>query len=175
LLLLDESLLRDIKVELALDAARPNVRGSPELVQQILSNLIINATDATAGHGTIWLRTGQLSSASAGLLLSPRSAPAYGFIAVEDHGCGIEPEILPRIFEPFFTRKALSTRRGTGLGLYMVFEVAKNLGGLRVESTPGCGSTFTLIIPLAGISRPAGAANPTEGGKDVVSTHMHDE
>ena len=176
LLLLDESLLRDIQVELALDAARPNVRGSPELVQQILSNLIINASDAMAGHGTIWLRTGQLSSAPAGLLLSPRSAPAYGFIAVEDHGCGIEPEILPRIFEPFFTRKALSTRRGTGLGLYMVFEVAKNLGaGLWVESTPGRGSTFTLIIPLAGISRLASAANPTEGGKGVVSTHTHDE
>ena len=145
-------------------------------MQQILSNLIINATDAMAGHGTIWLRTGQLSSAPAGLLLSPRPAPAYGFIVVEDHGCGIEPEILPRIFEPFFTRKALSTRRGTGLGLYMVFELAKNLGaGLRVESTPGRGSTFTLIIPLAGVSRPAGAAIPAEGGKNFVSTHTHDE
>ena len=176
LLLLDESLLRDIQVELALDAARPNVRGSPELVQQILSNLIINATDAMAGRGTIRLRTGQLGSAPAGLLLSPRAAPAYGFIVVEDHGCGIEPEILPRIFEPFFTRKALSTRHGTGLGLYMVFELSKNLGaGLRVESTPGRGSTFTLIIPMAGISRPAGAAIPAEGGKDLVSTHTHDE
>ena len=157
LLLLDEALLRDMKVELGLDPARPNVRGSPELVQQILSNLIVNAIDSMAGQGTLWLRTGQLSSLPAGLLLSPRSAPAYGFVAVEDQGCGIEPEILPRIFEPFFTRKALSKRHGTGLGLYMVFELSKNLGaGLRVESTPGRGSTFTLIIPMAGLPSPAG-------------------
>jgi signal transduction histidine kinase len=176
LLLLDESLLRHIKVELALDAARPNVRGSPELVQQILSNLIVNATDAMAGRGSIGLRTGQLSSAPPGLLLSPKPAPAYGFIVVEDQGCGIEPEILPRIFEPFFSRKALSKRHGTGLGLYMVFELSKNLGaGLRVESTPGRGSTFTLIIPMAGISQPAGAPISGEGGKDLVSNHAHDE
>jgi signal transduction histidine kinase len=178
LLLLDESLLRDIKMGLAFDAGQPNVCGSPELVEQILSNLIINATDALARRGTIWLRTGQLSSAPAGLLLSPRSAPAYGFVAVEDQGCGIEPEILPRIFEPFFTRKALSKRHGTGLGLYMVFELSKNLGaGLRVESTPGRGSTFTLIIPMAGVSRPAGAATTAETGKQPASTSTptHDE
>jgi signal transduction histidine kinase len=95
---------------------------------------------------------------------------------VEDQGCGIEPEILPRIFEPFFTRKALSKRHGTGLGLYMVFELSKNLGaGLRVESTPGRGSTFTLIIPMVGISRPAGAATTAETGKQLASTSAQDE
>ncbi len=156
--LLDESFLRNVNAELALDPARPIVGGSPELVAQILSNLIINSADAMDGRGTIKLRTGQLASAPPGLVRSPAPASAYAFIAVEDHGCGMQPEVLSRIFEPFFTSKALSTRQGTGLGLYMVFEFSKNLGaGLHVESTPGRGSIFTLIIPLAGKTRPASA------------------
>ena len=156
--LLDESFLRNVNAELALDPAQPIVRGSPELVAQILSNLIINAADAMDGKGTIQLRTGQLSAAPANFVLSPAPASGYAFIAVKDHGCGIQPEILPRIFEPFFTSKALSTRHGTGLGLYMVFEFSKSLdAGLQVESTPGKGSMFTLIIPLVGATRPASA------------------
>jgi signal transduction histidine kinase len=162
--LLDESFLRNINAELALDEATPIVRGSPELVARILSNLIINAADAMNGQGTIKLRTGQLSSAPPGLVRSPVPASAYAFIAVEDHGCGIQPEILPRIFEPFFTSKALSARHGTGLGLYMVFEFSKNLGaGLQVESTPGRGSIFTLIIPLAEKSKSDGANSDLAG------------
>jgi signal transduction histidine kinase len=72
----------------------------------------------------------------------------YVAISVKDAGCGIPPENLSRIFEPFFTTKAFSARRGTGLGLSMVYELAKKLGaGLAVESVVGHGSTFTLILP----------------------------
>jgi signal transduction histidine kinase len=57
---------------------------------------------------------------------------------------------LPRVFEPFFTTKAFSTKRGTGLGLTMVYEIARETGlGLRVESAPGQGSTFTILLPVA--------------------------
>ncbi|MDB6022078.1 MAG: multi-sensor hybrid histidine kinase [Pedosphaera sp.] len=56
---------------------------------------------------------------------------------------------MPRIFEPFFTTKAFSTRRGTGLGLSMVYELARQMEcGLNVESKPGEGSVFTLILPV---------------------------
>jgi signal transduction histidine kinase len=56
---------------------------------------------------------------------------------------------MPRIFEPFFTTKAFSARRGTGLGLSMVYELAGQMGaGLAVESVVDQGSTFTLIIPV---------------------------
>jgi signal transduction histidine kinase len=56
---------------------------------------------------------------------------------------------MPRIFEPFFTTKSLSARRGTGLGLSMAYELARQMEcGLSVESTAGQGSTFTLIIPV---------------------------
>jgi len=82
-------------------------------------------------------------------VLVPASAPRFIFVSVRDHGAGIAPEIRSRIFEPFFTTKNLSARRGTGLGLSMVYELAKKMGaGLAVESAPGAGSTFTLILPV---------------------------
>ena len=68
---------------------------------------------------------------------------------VRDEGHGIPADILPRIFEPFFTTKAMTTKPGRGLGLYMVYEFAKESGhGLAVESQPGRGSTFRIILPV---------------------------
>ncbi|MCZ7636551.1 MAG: ATP-binding protein [Verrucomicrobia bacterium] len=69
--------------------------------------------------------------------------------------------MLPRIFEPFFTTKALSPKPGRGLGLYMVYEFARETGhGLVVESQVGVGSTFEILLPLAG---PAEAPPPPAG------------
>jgi signal transduction histidine kinase len=84
------------------------------------------------------------------MALSPARTNSYVHVSVRDTGCGIAPEILPRIFEPFFTTKALSVRRGTGLGLSIVYELARQLGyGLEVRSTPGKGSTFTIVLPAS--------------------------
>jgi len=70
-------------------------------------------------------------------------------VCVLDFGGRIPPENLSRIFEPFFTTKAWSSRRGTGLGLSMVYELARKLeAGLSVESIVDVGSTFTLILPV---------------------------
>jgi signal transduction histidine kinase len=97
----------------------------------------------------IILATGQLVTLPPGLALAPSPATAYVSISVRDFGSGIAPENMPRIFEPFFTTKSFSARRGTGLGLSMVYELAKKMdAGLRVESTLNHGSTFTLILPV---------------------------
>jgi CheY-like chemotaxis protein len=67
-------------------------------------------------------------------------------VVVQDQGKGISPEILPRIFDPYFTTKT----SGTGLGLAVVHSIIKNHGGsVAVASTPGVGTTFTLFLPVA--------------------------
>ena len=90
-----------------------------------------------------------MDSSGASDTSSPANAASYIAVSVKDCGCGIAPENLPRIFEPFFTTKSLSSRRGTGLGLSMVYELAKKLeAGLAVESVVGTGSTFTIFLPV---------------------------
>ncbi len=133
------------------DASIPPLPCAKEQLQQMLVNLILNAADAMGGHGTITL-TSQLASTHPEIMvLNPVPASAYAVVTVKDAGCGIPPESLSRIFEPFYTTKAFSTRRGTGLGLSMVYELAKDQGlGLQVESELGRGSSFSIWMPIPG-------------------------
>jgi signal transduction histidine kinase len=148
--LMGEQLGPGIRFESHIAEQLPLARGVPELIRQIVLNLVFNAADAMDGQGTIELRTSSLQGVPDATLLAPAFAASYVMIAVRDHGHGISPEILPRIFEPFFSTKAFSTRRGTGLGLTMVYEIAKELGlGLRVQSKVDEGSRFEVILPVA--------------------------
>jgi signal transduction histidine kinase len=147
--LLGDRFLRGVSIVRQLAPDLPPVRSVKDLLQQMLLNLILNAADAMAGSGEIHLLTGRLRAPPPRLILPPSPAQEYVFVAVRDSGCGISPEVLPRIFDPFFTTKAFSTKRGTGLGLYMVYSFAKELGhGLAVESNLGEGSTFTVFLPV---------------------------
>jgi signal transduction histidine kinase len=147
--LLSDHYRQDVTLRVVTAPDLPAVRGGRDLLQQMLINLIGNAVDAMGGRGSITLRTAILEGLPEELVLPPTPGETYVSISVQDEGCGIAPEILPRIFEPFFTTKAMSSRRGTGLGLSMVYEISKELGfGLRVESTLGKGSTFTILLPI---------------------------
>ena len=98
-------------------------------IKQVILNLLINAQDAVGEKGEITVKT--------------RHRGNRTFLAVRDNGCGILPEIIHNIFNPFFTTKT----RGTGLGLAISKRIAREHGGdLTVESTPGRGSTFTLEL-----------------------------
>ncbi len=82
-------------------------------------------------------------------MLRPRSAEHYVELSVIDSGPGIAPEIRDRLFEPFFTTKHSGSKAGTGLGLSMVYSIAEQWGfGLSVDSEPGQGAVFTLMIPV---------------------------
>jgi signal transduction histidine kinase len=148
--LLGDRFPAQVQVKYEKNGAPPRLTCSKGVIHQILLNLILNAVDASGGEGAVVLRTRVLRDLGTGLALTPQAAPSYLAIDVVDKGVGIAPEVLPRIFEPFYTTKGFSSRRGTGLGLSMVYELAKGLGyGLAVESRVGQGSVFTLLAPLA--------------------------
>jgi two-component system NtrC family sensor kinase len=121
----------------------PLVRANAEQLIQVLLALMINAIDAMEGEGTLTVAAG-------------RSPERWGevFVAVTDTGIGIPAEYLSKIFEPFFTTKAPG--RGTGLGLSICYGiVAEHDGRIEVESAPGGGSTFRVLLPAL---EPAGAS-----------------
>jgi signal transduction histidine kinase len=147
--LLGDRFLHETEVRFEPGANLPEISVPRDFVQQILLNFIFNADDAMTGRKRIELATRLDNKLPAEVYLPPAAAPRYILVSVRDHGTGIAPEIRARIFEPFFTTKNLSARRGTGLGLSMAYELAKKMeAGLAVESVPGAGSTFMLILPV---------------------------
>jgi signal transduction histidine kinase len=148
--LLGDRFLREVPVDFALDPDLPRVLAVRDLLQQSLLNLILNSADALGGQGRIRIAAQRLAAIPPNPVLAPAPAPAYVALRVQDNGSGIPADIRSRIFEPFFTTKAFSSRRGTGLGLYMVYEFAKEMKhGIHLDSAPGTGTTFTLILPIA--------------------------
>lgn len=126
-------------VNLVLDtlASAVTLYTDPDRLELVLTNLLDNAIEYTDPGGTI--------------TLSCAVGDGVVYISVADTGQGIEPELLPRIFERFYrVGKSRSTRRGgAGLGLSICKELVETLGGrIRVESLPGKGTTFTVTLPL---------------------------
>jgi len=121
----------------------PPVFMDPSQLDQVLTNLVVNARDAIADTGTIRLETSRHPlpvGAAAGA-----GGPGV-LLAVRDDGCGMAPELVERIFDPFFTTKPQG--EGTGLGLATVFGiVAQNRGTIQVESRPGIGTSFLIFLP----------------------------
>jgi signal transduction histidine kinase len=111
--------------------ALPPVEGDPEMLKQLLLNLVINAIQAMPEGGEV--------------VVSAASREGKMLISVRDQGTGIAPESRDRIFDPFFTTK----EGGTGLGLPVAHQIADQHGGvLRAEANPDRGMTFSLVLPL---------------------------
>jgi len=138
-----------IDVELELAETPWTVRADRGQLEQVLVNLVVNARDAMPEGGRLRLGTHDLQlSAAEGRALD---LPAGSFVAltVRDDGIGMDAETLARIFDPFFTTKGEG--RGTGLGLSTVHGIVKQSGGeIAVESEPGGGSRFRVLLPAAG-------------------------
>lgn len=146
--LLSKQFLSGITLTLELAPDAPPVTVPRGRIEQILLNLLVNASEAMAGQGKlmIQLRPRLLEGP---FVLNPRPAAAYVELVVADSGPGIQPDALPRIFEPFFTTKTVGAVRGTGLGLSMVYTIAQREGlGIAVESAVGQGTTFRILIPV---------------------------
>lgn len=145
-----------VRIEVLPSQGLPQVRCSREVLQQMLMNLILNAVDAVGREGAVILSALRRTELPEKLVADPGAAASWIVLSVSDTGCGIPADVLPRIFEPFYTTKGFSSRRGTGLGLSMVYELAKGMGyGLAVQSQLNQGSTFEIIIPLRDSESPA--------------------
>jgi two-component system NtrC family sensor kinase len=127
--------LRDGKLTVTRDLQTARVTGNANQLQQVVVNLIVNASQAVAGTGKVAIHTGP-------------GAPGRVVVSVEDDGPGVAAELAERIFEPFFTTKPEG--QGTGLGLSICYRIAEEHGGtIRLETPAGGGARFVVDLPAA--------------------------
>lgn len=172
--LLRATLKPSIELRSFLAAPLPDVLVDPTMIQQVLINLVTNAAQAIGDRpGLVEIHVREHTEDPAPELRHPR---AHGhpqvLIQVRDNGCGMDSDLLGRIFEPFFTTKGPG--QGTGLGLSVVHGIISAHGGvIRVESSPGKGTTFAILLPAATGSRtatpePARPSAPLPGGHERI-------
>jgi PAS domain S-box-containing protein len=164
--LLEVTIHRNAHLALDPGADLPGIEGDTAQIQQVVMNLVTNASEALAD------RTGSIRVATRRDDLDPErirtefpaqplAAGPYVVLTVEDDGCGMAPEVLNRIFDPFFTTKI----RGRGLGLSALMGILKgHKAGIRIQSSPGMGSRFQIYFPASPktvVHRPLHAAPPT--------------
>jgi two-component system NtrC family sensor kinase len=131
-----------ITIEHRLDPLLPVVPGDSSHIEQVFINLLINAADAMESRGVVTVTTGIVEEGG------QEGGARYAEMSFADTGCGIPPENLVRVFEPFYTTKPEG--KGTGLGLAVSDGIVRKFGGrIIVQSAPGRGSTFTVRLPLA--------------------------
>jgi two-component system, NtrC family, sensor kinase len=116
-------------------AQLPEIECMPSRLNQVFMNLLVNAAHAmTSGRGKIWIRTGMDGADKV-------------WVEVIDNGCGIKPENIRKIFDPFYTTKPVG--QGTGLGLSLSYSIVQKHGGdIKVVSLPRAGSTFRVVLPV---------------------------
>ena len=134
-----------LNMRLAPDGAQ--IRADLGQMELVLLNLAVNAQDAIEGNGIITIETGHVFLDEEYVKLNPGVKPgAYILLEFSDDGCGIPDDVVQHIFEPFYTTKPAG--RGTGLGLAMTFGIIRQHGGhIRVRSTVGKGTTFSIYLP----------------------------
>ena len=122
------------------------VEADAQQLQEVFNNLIENALDAMPTGGVLVTRV------SPHIKLDQQDRRTWVGVEIADTGCGMEAEQITQIFQPFFTTK--KARRGTGLGLAIALETIRAHGGqIKVDSSPGKGSRFTIVLPTDGGSR----------------------
>lgn len=138
----------DIQVTLKPSRSPAMIKMDPTQVDQLLTNLCVNARDAIENKGEILISVAPIIVDAAYAAKNPDAVPGeYILLTVSDTGCGMTSAVRQHIFEPFFTTK--QTGKGTGLGLATVYGIVRqNKGFINVHSEVGKGTTFSIHIPL---------------------------
>jgi signal transduction histidine kinase len=146
--LLERLLGEDIMLEVILAPDVRPVRADSAHLEQAVMNLAVNARDAMPTGGRLTIQTGNVTLDEQYVAEHPGATVGeHAMISVSDTGLGMDQAVKERLFEPFFTTKELG--KGTGLGLATVYGAVKQSGGsIWVESEPGQGSTFSVLLPV---------------------------
>lgn len=140
---------RSVEVAIEAHAPVPLVAANADQLEQVIANLVINAYDACIDGGRVEIRIGAAADEEA-----VPGGPVR--LTVSDDGCGMTPEQIKRAFDPFYTTKKRG--QGTGLGLAVVEQMVRNHGAqVELTSTPGKGTTVTLLWPVAETTERASA------------------
>jgi signal transduction histidine kinase len=132
-------------------------------VESVLTNVVLNARDAMPAGGHLWVSTSNVEVDQATAAAADMAPGAYVVLTVMDTGTGIAPDKIGRVFEPFFTTKEVG--KGSGLGLSMVYGFVKQSGGsVKIESTPGKGTTVKIYLPRSQTVAQAAQTNSTQKG-----------
>ncbi len=162
-----------IAIDLHLAADLWPVRADAAQLEQVVVNLSLNARDAMPGGGRLAIHTSNRELTEPQARLLDIAPGPFVELRVRDTGVGIPADVIGRIFEPFFTTKAKGA--GTGLGLSMVYGFVRQSGGaITAQSTPGDGTTFSLLLPRTGDAAagrtpaPKRLAPPIKSGSGTV-------
>ena len=146
---MDEMLRRligeDVELVTRLEPSLWRIRADAGQIEQVIMNLVVNARDAMPEGGRVFIQTFNRVVDESG---TPGDPPAgsYVMLTARDTGTGMTPETMSRIFEPFFTTKERG--KGTGLGLATVYGIVRQMNGhISVESQPGAGTIFKILMP----------------------------
>jgi len=150
--LLRASLGKDVRLHIDIEKGLPPVLVDNAQFQQVILNFIVNASDAIGDkQGDIWLaaRLVEMNRDALYKYMNGSTMPegSYVAVSVSDTGCGMDQNTLGKIFDPFFTTK----KTGNGLGLSSILGIIqRHQGGVKVDSEPGKGTEFSVLIPLEG-------------------------
>ncbi|MBI5537764.1 MAG: PAS domain S-box protein [Deltaproteobacteria bacterium] len=158
--MLERLIGEDVELEFVAGADLSTVKADPCHLEQVLTNVAVNARDAMPQGGKLTLTTENTfvrDSLKGGV---GRKEGPYAMLSVSDTGCGMSEEVLAHLFEPFFTTKEKG--KGTGLGLSTVYGIVQQNGGfVDVESGVGKGTTFRIYLPAcAGVATTQAARSP---------------
>ncbi|TAH38211.1 MAG: hybrid sensor histidine kinase/response regulator [Planctomycetota bacterium] len=169
--LLQVTLSKKMRLSLDLAPALPAVSCDASQIRQVVMNLVLNAAESIGDReGSVLLRTAamDLDPQEAAALTLPAPPGRYAVLSVLDTGPGLAPEVLPRIFDPFYSTKGI----GRGLGLAAVAGIARaHRGGVRVRNRSGGGAEFSVFLPAAPVAappRPGKPAAPAPGRGELI-------
>ena len=131
------------KFKIDIDEGLCAVEADEGQISQVIQNIVLNADQAMPQGGVVMLKAKNIEMPGYSNML-PLARGRYVEIAIQDNGIGIPEELMPKIFDPYFTTK----QKGSGLGLATSYSIVKNHGGMiNVKSEPGKGSTFYIYLP----------------------------